>query len=312
MAEKFSWNILRKCNVAIHSMSIISLACLIFGSCVEIARSLATNSMELISSWSYWIYVFAVGSIYIIRACVFPMRMKHTSNPYDKISSYIGLIIEANIFTHFFIAKICFLFIFGGGLQLIGQVENLGALLSFCSIIAAIVGISEIRRYDADERNAKKELINSQKVAIKNRKQAINILSKIGCKFFISNYEILKNWSVPDIFDSITENYSEETKLEKIKNAKKLFHNGLEQHALIYIADSEKGSIDEKTIAKAQELLQVMQTVAYDKKAVVEPIIIASREEQEQMLAELEDVYHEGVISRQQYEERKKSILPNK
>ena len=117
---------------------------------------------------------------------------------------------------------------------------------------------------------------------------------------------------MPDVFDSITENYSEETKLEKIKEAKKLFHNGLEQHALIYIADSEKGSIYEKTIAKAQELLQVMQTVAYDKKAVVEPIIIASREEQEQMLAELEDVYHEGVISRQQYEERKKSILSNK
>lgn len=90
----------------------------------------------------------------------------------------------------------------------------------------------------------------------KKRETTLRLLEEIGRKFFIKYYEKLKNWSIPDIVDIIEENYSEESKLTRIKQSKKIFGLNLDKMALEIISNDTQNLIDNDTRQKATYLLQ--------------------------------------------------------
>ena len=85
---------------------------------------------------------------------------------------------------------------------------------------------------------------------------ALNLLSKVGNKFFVKYYFQLKDWSEPDIIDIIQEDYAEETKIQRIRKAKEIFDKNLSKVALQMIADISNNTVDEEIRQKANELLE--------------------------------------------------------
>lgn len=81
-----------------------------------------------------------------------------------------------------------------------------------------------------------------------------NLLAQTGKKFFIKYYNQLKSWNPVDISDCITENYSDETKNQRIKNGKKIFEKGLEILALKAVLNDTDGVIDNETKTLAQNI----------------------------------------------------------
>jgi hypothetical protein len=82
-----------------------------------------------------------------------------------------------------------------------------------------------------------------------------NLLSLTGKKFFINYYFKLKNWGKLDIYDSIVENYAEETKDQRINAGQEIFERGWNIKALKNII-LDSSSVDEITLHKAEKLLE--------------------------------------------------------
>lgn len=96
------------------------------------------------------------------------------------------------------------------------------------------------------------ERIKQQEIAEKRNQKASQLLAKVGKKFFVENFEKLKNWDILDITDDLDNGSNQ---IERIKTGKKIFEEGLERIVLIKIIDSED-SIDKATINKAKKLLE--------------------------------------------------------
>ena len=129
-------------------------------------------------------------------------------------------------------------------------------LVSYCFVVKKykIVYADDIRK----NKEIHKQLV-AQQAAEKQREKELSatntLLSKVGNKFFVKYYFELRDWSEPDILDVIQEDYSEDTKLQRIQKGKEIFNKKLNKLALQRIADSENKTVDEETRQKANELL---------------------------------------------------------
>lgn len=83
-----------------------------------------------------------------------------------------------------------------------------------------------------------------------------DLIAKVGKKFFIKYFYQLRDWSTLDILDEITEDYSESSKTERIKNAKAIFSSNLDYMILLDIFNPSKSSVDEQTRNNAKLILQ--------------------------------------------------------
>lgn len=116
----------------------------------------------------------------------------------------------------------------------------------------------EQKRYDEEQQRyeaAQKEIRRLEEALNRRKERQNKLLSSAGKRFFIKYYDQLKNWSSADVFDIISENYSEESKNKRIASAKKIFEEELNVSALESIAENQDDT-DEKTQARAKELLQ--------------------------------------------------------
>lgn len=108
-----------------------------------------------------------------------------------------------------------------------------------------------IKQYNAEQ----KQLKIHQEELLKREERQRKLLSVVGKRFFVKYYYQLKYWSSADVFDIISENYSEESKNTRITNAKKIFGEQLQMLALKNITESQE-DIDEETQTRAKELLK--------------------------------------------------------
>lgn len=141
-----------------------------------------------------------------------------------------------------------------------------GSIMVFC-LLGDIDYENNIRQYGSEEayidalltEKENKEIAKQQseheQSLQKEHEKTAKLLENIGTKFFVKYYDKLQNWSVPDIIDEIEENYSEESKLNRIKKAKKLFELGLNTTALEIISKSKNKTTDDNTREKALQLL---------------------------------------------------------
>ena len=119
------------------------------------------------------------------------------------------------------------------------------------AMVKEAIALEEARQATWEENEIKAKNAARQK----RYDAATRLLEEIGRKFFVKYYEKLQNWSIPDLIDIIDENYSEEGKVERIKNAKKLFNQNLNVVALEIIVEDSNQLTDEETRKKAQSLL---------------------------------------------------------
>lgn len=117
----------------------------------------------------------------------------------------------------------------------------------------------EIKQYNAEQKQIKMQ----QEDLLKREERQRKLLSVVGKRFFIKYYCQLKYWSSADVFDIISENYSEESKNTRITNAKKIFGEQLQMLALKNITESRE-DIDEETQARAKELLKKEEQQIHD------------------------------------------------
>ena len=105
----------------------------------------------------------------------------------------------------------------------------------------------------------KQKQIAQQETIEKQHEKELNtviaLLSKVGNKFFVKYYRELRDWSEPDILDVIQEDYTEETKLQRIRKAKEIFAKQLNKLALQRISDPSNKTVDEETRQQASNLL---------------------------------------------------------
>ena len=133
-------------------------------------------------------------------------------------------------------------------------------IYNLVEIIIAIVKTIKQRKIDHEkekERQAKKQ---QEEAELAKKKQLEddyqNTISQIGKKFFVNYYPKLKNWNEIDIADEIKDmNY--ESKMSRIKNAKKLFANKWDERLVREIANSSTTEIDETTIKMANAIIDV-------------------------------------------------------
>lgn len=85
------------------------------------------------------------------------------------------------------------------------------------------------------------------------------LLNSVGKRFFIKYYFKLKSWTEKDIFDIISEDYSEQEKRSRILNGKKIFEEKLNILAIKQIAKETENNIDETTRVQAIQILQQEQ-----------------------------------------------------
>lgn len=113
----------------------------------------------------------------------------------------------------------------------------------------------------------KKQLAQKQAEAKQReneRNTVSNLLSKVGNKFFVKYYMQLRDWSEPDILDIIEEDYTEETKRQRIKQAKNIFKYGLNVLALKQISDENNVAVDTQTKEIAKSLLEKIRNKIYN------------------------------------------------
>ena len=128
--------------------------------------------------------------------------------------------------------------------------------VSFCTVIKKYkVKYADCNRIEKENQRQFAMRKAEERRLEKEVNTVLNLLSKVGNKFFVKYYDELKNWAEPDILDVIQEDYSEETKLQRIRKAKEIFNKKLEKLALQIIADDTNKTVDEETKQKAKELL---------------------------------------------------------
>ena len=149
----------------------------------------------------------------------------------------------------------------------VGIILGCFSLFSFAGYISMGISYSNVvKKYkieyagDIQKEKERKSLITRQQAEEKQHEKELNaviaLLSKAGNKFFVKYYFELKDWSEPDILDIIQEDYTEETKIQRIRKGQEIFTKRLNKLALEIIADSANNSVDEETKQKANKLLE--------------------------------------------------------
>lgn len=221
------------------------------------------------NQFSFWFRYISLLSINISNTVVvFILRKK------DRID------FASNRFNYILLMGVALLFIVGSAIALIYAVVfmvsgeifvgtfvyfnylfsltgYLSLLISCCKVIKKykIEYSDDIKKYE----ERRQQLARQQAIKKQQEKDLDTVdilLSKAGNKFFVKYYYQLRDWAEPDIIDIIQENYSEETKIQRIRNAKEIFNKHLNKLALQRIADVENISVDEETKQKAKELLE--------------------------------------------------------
>lgn len=82
------------------------------------------------------------------------------------------------------------------------------------------------------------------------------LLAKTGKVFFVKYYNQLKTFNLTDIIDIIQENYSEQTKKNRIISAKKIFSKNLQIEALSEILENKDGVASQTIIDLAESILE--------------------------------------------------------
>lgn len=161
------------------------------------------------------------------------------------------------------------------GYTSLGSISFIAGYITLLTLKADLKYAEKVKQYGSEEAYAEalsqeceeKERDKEQKrlllekrereLAIqKEHDKAAQLLEEIGTKFFIKHYNKLQTWSIPDILDEIEENYSEESKLNRIRKAKKLFELKLNNAALEIISNNESKTTDKNTREKALQLLE--------------------------------------------------------
>lgn len=115
-------------------------------------------------------------------------------------------------------------------------------------LICKVLKQEKIDSKDYDEKLKQEKRLN------KNIERVKYLLEKVGSKFFVKYYNYLKNNSILDIIDVIEEQYSEETKKERISYSKTIFTENLQSLALEQILNDKNTILDEKMLKIANEL----------------------------------------------------------
>lgn len=187
------------------------------------------------------IFLIVVSSLFI--ACLLIVFI--ISVVYITLGSIHG---EEAIINGALIMDFFYLFCFIGYLSL---------LVSCCKVIKKykIEYADDIKRYEEHQQQlAYQQAIEKQQA--KDLNSVNYLLSKVGNKFFVKYYFELRDWTEPDILDIIEEDYTEETKTQRIREAKKIFEQRLNKLALQRISDIKNISVGEETRQKAKELLE--------------------------------------------------------
>ena len=147
----------------------------------------------------------------------------------------------------------------------------------------------EIKQYNAEQKQLK----------IQEERQR-ELLSVAGKRFFVKYYCQLKYWSSADVFDIISENYSEESKNIRIASAKKIFEEQLQYLALKDITEN-RGDIDEETQARAKELLEKEEQQSHDDYKPKGGDLRRAADCSESEIKRLNRLLDSGAISKEEY-----------
>ncbi len=120
-------------------------------------------------------------------------------------------------------------------------------------ILYVILICKVLKQEKIDSKDYDEKLKNDKRLN-KNIERVKYLLEKVGSKFFVKYYNYLRNNSILDIIDVIEEQYSEETKKERISYAKTIFTENLQSLALEQILNDKNTILDEKMLKIANEL----------------------------------------------------------
>ncbi len=132
--------------------------------------------------------------------------------------------------------------------------------------IAEIFVIKNLRIIKRDFENnppdyKRKEIEQKLKIEKENKQKLetekiINVIERIGIKFFVENFYTIKNLSLIDAIDDIDNKLPYEEKRERVCYAKKLFDEGLEIKTLQFIINEKSNMFDEAIKEKITLLIK--------------------------------------------------------
>ena len=218
------------------------LSILIF--CIIMAYEVRTKKKEYKTNKFIYIILFMHASLLILGA-VMGIVYSIIYIALGKLASLIGVSNSLLV---------------GMGLEIIELFVLVGAV---CLLVSCCNVVKKYKLEYADEiqkHNERKKQLGQQQAEEKQHEKELNtviaLLSKAGNKFFVKYYFELKDWSEPDILDIIQEDYTEETKIQRIRKGQEIFTKRLNKLALEIIADSANNAVDEETKQKANKLLE--------------------------------------------------------
>lgn len=243
---------------------------------------LGMSTVEVIVSVSIFLMTILFLKIAIISACIDRLG-KIIKDKVRGIEEAIELVKGINVACCMLIGAILVILVIGLGFQLsaipyaIGYCSLGTATFLICLFVSFLLlhyikREKEVQQYGSEKtyldaqlkKREEEERARQAKLAEKQKQKAIEkttqLLNEIGIKFFIKYYDYLQHWSVLDLADIIEKNYSEQTKMERINKAKKLFELKLNVTALEIISNSENRMTDDETRNHAQELLRKEQS----------------------------------------------------
>lgn len=251
---------------------------------INIALTLSNFiDMPIISKYTNEIICFTLIKLLLPIMCLSELckreKILSLDNSTDDIELkhlYIVLICCSIIIVGIFIYALilCIVYSLHDIARIIGytSIGGISFLVAYIMTWFAYVDIKEYRKIE--ECGSEEAYIESiiqkkenREIALKQREEekevqkrkdtAIRLLNDIGTKFYVKYYEKLRDWSIPDIIDEIEENYTEESKIKRIKTAKKLFESDLNLTALEIIVNESDKLTDDKTKEKASTLISL-------------------------------------------------------
>lgn len=235
------------------------------------------NSTSSNQTWGL-IFFFLMGKIILTCVCFGNVNQINNAN-YQSLDEPIkwlkqvkySCIISLCFFVVILLISLCFqqgVPAFALGYTSLGSLTFIiGGIMTFC-LCGDIDYEKKVKQYgseaayieallqEKENKDNAKQQMNAEQAMQKEHDKTVRLLEEIGKKFFVKYYDKLQNWSIPDIVDEIEENYSEESKLNRIKKAKKIFELGLNNIALEIISNSENKTTDDITQNKALQLLE--------------------------------------------------------
>lgn len=195
---------------------------------LELAKAIKYKSFEEVN---YYPTVYSAIKLGLSSWCLSELRSINIvcDNSSDTLRKLKKVLIYSGINVAIFI--LLFIICIATGIMEIARVmgsAGLGFISFICGAILACILYKNVKRLDAvTQYGGEKGYLEylqaeQEKFEEQTRQNTVtNLLEKIGRKFFVKYYEKLRNWSIPDIVDEIEESYSEESKLARIKEAKK-------------------------------------------------------------------------------------------